>query len=176
MNNGLDANTDDAFVRVYRETLGPIYEYVSRRASGSRELADDVVQETYLRAATNWPRDGVPQCPLAWLRTVSRNILLNHYRARRPTVSHCGEIDSILDNAESNGSEASAIVSWGLARLSRRHAGVLEGFYIDGRSVRALAEDLAITERAVEGRLRRARLALRKILLRHHERRKEEQL
>ena len=174
MRNGKDGASDDVFIGVYRETLGPVYEYVSRRAGGSRELAEDVVQEAYLRAATAWPRNGIPKCPLAWLCTVARNILLNHYRTRQPTALPRGDVESILAGAQSNGTDASAIVSWGLARLSRRHARVLEGFYIDGRSVRGLSEDLGISERAVEGRLRRARFALKKTLMPYHEHRKEE--
>jgi predicted DNA-binding protein YlxM (UPF0122 family) len=41
---------------------------------------------------------------------------------------------------------------------------VLAAFYFDGRSVREIAEDQRTSERAVEGRLRRARAKLRKKL------------
>ena len=56
------------------------------------------------------------------------------------------------------------MVCWGLARVSPQHARVLEAFYLDERPVRAIAEDLGISERAIEGRLRRARQALKKQL------------
>jgi DNA-directed RNA polymerase specialized sigma24 family protein len=56
---------------------------------------------------------------------------------------------------------AAALVSWGLARLRRRHAEVLEAFYFDGRSVREIARDRGSSERAIEGRLRRARAKLK---------------
>ena len=45
---------------VYRRTIGPLYAYVSRRCGGERTLAEDVVQETWLRAVDAWRKQGVP--------------------------------------------------------------------------------------------------------------------
>ena len=157
---------DDLMV-VYRETVTELYGFVSRRSSGSRELAEDVTQEAFLRAMTAWARAGLPDCPLAWLQTVARNLLLNHYRRRQPELLDSADIDTLLGNPASNGTEAAALVGWGIGRLKTRHARVLEAFYIDDRSVRSIAADFRLTERAIEGRLRRARLALKKVLLPH---------
>jgi len=159
--------SSDGLITVYRETVTELYEFVSRRSGGSRELAEDVTQETYLRATTAWPRKGLPDCPIAWLQTVARNLLLNHYRRRQPELLDSTDIDTVLGSAASNGTEAAALVCWGLARLSARHARVLEAFYLDGRPARNIADDFGVTERAIEGRLRRARLALKKLLLPH---------
>ena len=49
-----------------------------------------------------------------------------------------------------------------LARLKKNHALLLEAFYFDEKSVREIAQDFGLSERAVEGRLRRARLKLRR--------------
>ena len=57
-----------------------------------------------------------------------------------------------------------ALVSWGLAQLRRGHADVLEAFYFDGKSVREIAGERQTSERAIEGRLRRAREKLKKNL------------
>jgi RNA polymerase sigma-70 factor (ECF subfamily) len=157
----------DELIAVYRGTVNELYEFVSRRAGGSRELAEDVTQETYLRATTTWPRRGLPDCPLAWLQTVARNLLSNHYRRQRPVLLGATDIDAVLGSASSDGREVAALVCWGLARMSARHARVLEAFYIDEKPVRRIAADFGVTERAVEGRLRRARRALKKLLLPH---------
>jgi DNA-directed RNA polymerase specialized sigma24 family protein len=53
-------------------------------------------------------------------------------------------------------------VNWGLARLRRAHAELLEDFYFAGKSVRDIARERSMSERAVEGRLRRAREKLKK--------------
>ncbi len=152
---------------VYRDTVDKLYEFVSRRSGGSRELAEDVTQETYLRATTAWPRNGLPDSPLAWLQTVARNLLLNHFRRRQPELFDAADIDTVLGRTASNGTEAGALVCWGLARLNARHARLLEAFYIDDRPVRSIAVEFGVSERAIEGRLRRARLALKKLLLPH---------
>ncbi len=157
----------DELIAVYRETVNGLYEFVARRAGRSRELAEDVTQETYLRATSTWPKSGLPDCPLAWLQTVSRNLLLNHYRRRQPQRLDAMDIDSVLANVTSNGTEAAELICWGLARLNARHARLLEAFYIDDKPVRSIAHHLGVSERAIEGRLRRARLALKKLLLPH---------
>jgi DNA-directed RNA polymerase specialized sigma24 family protein len=51
-----------------------------------------------------------------------------------------------------------------LSRLRRAHAEILEAFYFDGKSVRDIARERSLSERAVEGRLRRARAKLKKKL------------
>jgi DNA-directed RNA polymerase specialized sigma24 family protein len=53
-------------------------------------------------------------------------------------------------------------VNWGLAGLRRAHAELLEDFYFAGKSVRDIARERSMSERAVEGRLRRAREKLKK--------------
>jgi len=157
----------DGLIAVYRKTVNSLYEFVSRRSGGSRELAEDVTQETYLRAAATWPKRGLPDCPIAWLQTVARNLLLNHYRRRHPEPLASTDIDTVLGSAASDDQDAAALVCWGLARLSARHARVLEAFYIDGRPARSIADEFGVTERAIEGRLRRARHALKKLLAPH---------
>ena len=157
----------DELIVVYRETVNQLYEFASRRAGGSRELAEDVTQETYLRATRAWSKSGLPDCPLAWLQTVARNLLLNHYRRRQPERLDSTDLDSVLDSTASDGREAAALVCWGLARLKARHARLLEAFYLDDRPVRSIAEDFGVSQRAIEGRLRRARLALKKLLWPH---------
>jgi DNA-directed RNA polymerase specialized sigma24 family protein len=53
-----------------------------------------------------------------------------------------------------------------MARLRRSHADLLEAFYFDEKSVRQIATERSMSERAVEGRLRRARAVLKKKLQR----------
>ncbi len=74
--------TEERVRRIYRDTLDDFYGVVSRRCDGDRELAEDVVQETWLRAVRSWRADGIPERPMAWLTTVASRILANHYRKR----------------------------------------------------------------------------------------------
>lgn len=44
------------------------------------QLAEDVVQESLVRALQTWPYRGVPDNPAAWLMQVAKNLALDHLR------------------------------------------------------------------------------------------------
>jgi RNA polymerase sigma-70 factor (ECF subfamily) len=166
--------TDADLVRIYRSTMGPLYAWVSRRVGGDQALAEDLVQDTWMRAVADWPAHGVPREPLAWLIRVARNTLVSHFRRMRPDLVDPALLDAV-DPSTSLGASGSApleagspdtalVINWGLARLRRGHAELLEEFYFAEKSVREIAPDRGLSERAVEGRLRRARAKLRKVI------------
>lgn len=161
---GVERALDDAeLAAIYRDTIRPLYAYVSRRVGGDIALAEDLVQDTWMRAVEAWTGRRLPDTPLAWLTRVAHNALVSHLRRVRPDAVDPAVLD--LEPAiVREGGDAAAMVSWGLARLSRRHAVVLEAFYFDGETVAEIAHALHASERAVEGRLRRARQRLRQIL------------
>jgi RNA polymerase sigma-70 factor (ECF subfamily) len=153
-----------AWIGVYRETLRPLYAYVSRRAGGDRDLAEDVTHEAWLRALAAWRGSGFPDEPLAWLRATARNLLANHYRRQEPEAVDARALDLERGALEPETPDAAALLGWGLARLRAGQARLLEGYHLEGKGVAALASELGMSERAVEGRLRRSRLALRRLL------------
>ncbi|HEY1757872.1 MAG TPA: hypothetical protein VGG72_21055 [Bryobacteraceae bacterium] len=62
---------EDEVTRIYRETLRPLYAYVSRRVGGDIGLAEDFVQEAWMRALDGWPGKGIPGEPLAARRAAA---------------------------------------------------------------------------------------------------------
>jgi RNA polymerase sigma-70 factor, ECF subfamily len=153
--------TEMQWLTIYRETVHPLYGYLARRTGGIRELSEDVVQETYLRALGSWGSKGAPNQPLAWLKRVALNILIDHLR--RSKGAYRVELDP---DAETGGESAhdpakSLDICLAVAALGGRKAKALEAFYFDGMSVRQIASEMAISERAVEGLLRRARRSLK---------------
>jgi len=158
MSNYIDENE---LILLYRKTIRPLYTYVSKRVGGDRGLAEDLVQETWTRALDAWPRRGVPDEPLAWLQRVARNTLVSHYRRARPIPVDPSTIDLADDRYRPETPDAAALVNWGLARLRRSQADLLAAFHLEGKSVAEIAAEHGLGERAVEGRLRRARRKLR---------------
>lgn len=153
---------------IYAETLDALYAFASRRCGGDRDLAEDVTQETWLRAVREWQRTGIPRKPLAWLQVVARNLILNALR-RRPAlpldeVSPARLIAAIDEGRASESSEVASAVSHALARLPEQQAQLLEAFHYDRFKVSQIAQTFGMSERAVEGRLRRARERLRREL------------
>jgi RNA polymerase sigma-70 factor (ECF subfamily) len=159
-----DSAVETELIQIYRETIRSLYRYVSRRVGGDAALAEDLVQDTWMRALVAWPARGTPDEPLAWLIRVARNRLVDHFRRIQPSLVDPTLLDLEVPARESATPDAAALVGWGLARIRRAHAEVLEAFYFDGLSVREIARDRRLSERAVEGRLRRARLKLKRVL------------
>lgn len=155
--------SENQLMSIYRDTVHPLYAYVSRRTGGRRDLAEDIVQETYIRAWQHWHRQEV-QNPLAWLKTVAHNLLASHYRKLQPQSWEEAGFDPASETPDLDAPDVVALVQWGLTRIRKRHARILECFYFDGQPVRDIAREWRISERAVEGRLRRARQILREKL------------
>lgn len=160
--------TEDQIRAIYRDTIGPLYRFVSRWCEGDRAVAEDITQETWLRAIRDWRTKGVPDQPISWLTTVARNLLLNQSR-RRPHLS-IDQVDPVAligatdDSPIDQGVEVTAEVQLALSRLPQEQAGLIRSFHFDRRCVADLAVSLGVSERAVEGRLRRARENLRREL------------
>jgi RNA polymerase sigma-70 factor (ECF subfamily) len=157
---------EERWIALFRETLPPLYAFVSRRVRGDRALAEDVTQETWLRAVEAWRREGVAREPLAWLQAVARRLIANHARASgRAPVVEPGDLDLAGGEPERPWSaEENAELHAAMARLPEDEAELLESFHLDGASTRQLAERHGTTERAIEGRLHRARTRLRRLL------------
>lgn len=150
--------TEDLIRRIYRETLDDFYGVVSRRADGDRALTEDVVQETWLRAVRAWQSDGVPERPMAWLTTVASRILANHFRRKPPEPLDEDSAEAPTDE----GLERRSLLERAMARLPALQSRLLEAFHLEDRTVADIAREHRLSERAVEGRLRRARENLRR--------------
>ena len=151
---------EDEIRRIYQATIDDLYGFVSRRCAGDRDLAEDVTQETWLRAVRSWHNDGIPDRPLAWLTTVSRNLLSNHFRQRRLEPLEDDVVESVQDPAGEDQPPRS-LLARALARLPLPQMRLLEAFHFEKRRVADIATSLGVSERAVEGRLRRARQQLK---------------
>jgi RNA polymerase sigma-70 factor (ECF subfamily) len=160
--------TEAQITEIYRATLEPLYGYASRRCGGQRQLAEDVTQETWLRAVREWRRAGVPDNPLAWLTTVARNLILNHLRHHEgisiDTVPPAAVLAAADHGTIGDSAEIASVVNHALMRLPRNEARLLEEFHYERFRVSQLAQLYGISERAIEGRLRRARERLRREL------------
>jgi RNA polymerase sigma factor (sigma-70 family) len=71
-----DATPDDLWRTLAPQVLGALV-----RRYGHFDEAEDAVQEALLAAATQWPRDGRPDDPRAWLVTVGSRRLVDRLRS-----------------------------------------------------------------------------------------------
>ena len=157
---------DDRLLRaLYAEHGGPLLGYILRLTGGDRGQAEDVVQETLLRA---WRHPealtGRPVRP--WLFTVARNLVVDAHRARQARPPEAGEAPlAVLPAAdELDRALESWTVAEALADLSPQHRAVLVETYYRGLSVAETAAVLGIPPGTVKSRtyyaLRALKLAL----------------
>lgn len=137
------------------------------RYTRDRDLAEDVVQETMLRAWRSIDRlEGEPR---SWLLTVARNILTDHWRAGRvrPLVQPLDPDDprhELHDGARSVDVDVALermAIGEALARLTPEHRSVVVAVHYEGRSVADTANLLGIPEGTVKSRCYYAVRALR---------------
>lgn len=67
------------------------------------ELAEDVVQDTLIKALESWKFSGVPQNPSAWLFTAARNKALDVVRRERYKKEFAAEVSPLLKSEFSAG-------------------------------------------------------------------------
>jgi RNA polymerase sigma-70 factor (ECF subfamily) len=156
--------TEQQWLKIYRDTVHPLYGYMARRTGGSRELTEDIVQESFLRALDGWRRKGAPDSPLAWLKRVARNVLIDYLRQKRRDRQVDLNPQPGPGRKTSDDAVQSLEVFSAISSLGRKKAKILEAFYYEGMSVREIAAEMAISERSVEGHLRRARRSLKSLL------------
>jgi RNA polymerase sigma-70 factor (ECF subfamily) len=76
-------NSQD-FTALYDAHVGRVYGFFAYRL-GRREESEDLCQLTFERALRAWSRyDPERSAPTTWLFAIASNLLIDHYRRRRP--------------------------------------------------------------------------------------------
>ena len=73
----------DDIARVFRQEHGRSVAVLAR-VFGDIDVAEDAVQEAFVRAVQRWPDDGVPPSPAGWIITTARRLAID--KLRRETV------------------------------------------------------------------------------------------
>jgi RNA polymerase sigma-70 factor (ECF subfamily) len=160
---------DDAeLLRVmFAEHGDALYGHALRLSSGDRQRAEDLVQETLLRAwrhpeALDPDRGSVR----SWLFTTARNLAIDSWRRRSVRV---GEVitDTLPEPVgvdETDRTVEAWLIAEALARLSPVHRQILVECFYQGRSVAEAAARLGVPPGTVKSRTHYALRSLRLVL------------
>jgi RNA polymerase sigma-70 factor (ECF subfamily) len=163
-------NHEDTLVRMlYDEHAGPLLMFVLRLTGGDRQRAEDIVQETLLRAWRNAHRLGAQgqQSLRPWLVTVARRIAIDDHRSvtARPPETYDRELESFPSTADDTDRVLQLMtVTDALRTLSQSHREILVETYFRGRTVPEAAEVLGLPLGTAKSRVYYALRALRTAL------------
>lgn len=155
------ADQGSALLALYDRALPQVYGYLRARTP-SDAMAEDLTAETFLAAVQAVNDDKVPQMTIAWLVTVARNKLVDHWRraAREERSLQAVETTDVVDDDLDIHFERMRAHDV-LNELGAHHRGALTLRYLDGLSVPEVATQLDRTVHATEALLVRARNAFR---------------
>ncbi|MFI1522014.1 RNA polymerase sigma factor [Kitasatospora cineracea] len=159
----------EAWADIYRCHHGAVLAFLLRR-TGNRPLAEDLAQDTFVRAMAgirgfHWTGTDLG----AWVFTIARNVLLDHEKRRstrrESAVAVFADLDSGVRVEEAVIAAAEAErVGVALAVLNERQRAVLRLRYWDGLSSVEIADRIGLRVGAVKTLTYRARLNLRRSL------------
>lgn len=176
-----DASSREAIEAAYDRAASSLYRYVFVRVRGDRALCADLMQQLWLAACERGGGGGgasrVPPGELEfWFRGVLKNLLASHWRREGvrgralPAMAGAALSRQVAHALEQGGAGAQSILERAELREALLHAitelpaedqDLLIEHYLLARPHGALAAARATSERAIEGRLYRARCALR---------------
>ncbi len=140
--------------------------FLERRV-GSRDDAEDILQEAFVRSVGRTDALASSESATAWFYRVLRNAIIDHHRREdarsRAFVRLAGESESDAAGADEElDSLACACVMALLDTLKPEYGTALRRIDLDGLSVRRFAEEVDITPDNAGVRVFRAREALKK--------------
>jgi RNA polymerase sigma-70 factor (ECF subfamily) len=164
---------DELLCALYHEHADALLRFVARLTGGDRQRAEDIVQETLLRAWRNADRfdHNAVGSLRPWLFTVARRIAIDEYRSAsaRAGETYGQDLDEVWLAELSQGDEtervlSSLVVMDALRSLSRAHREIIVETYLRDRTVNEVADLLGLPLGTAKSRVYYALRSLRAAL------------
>jgi RNA polymerase sigma-70 factor, ECF subfamily len=163
--------SEAAFQAFYEETARPLWAFICR-VCGRPELADDLLQETYLRFLRAADLKGDAALRKAYLYKIATNLMTDHWRSsareqRWVVASHSDE-EFREEATDHTDAAAAVIVGRDLSRIFQQlkpmERSLLWLAYVEGSEHREIAAALGLKQKSIRVLLFRARQKLAQIL------------
>ena len=156
-----------ALIGIYERYHPSVFTYVFYRVC-DQEIAEDLTAEVFTRMLANLPRYRSSGKPiLAWLYTIARNLVIDHYRQNK-SASHLPLLEDLVEGDNNHpvkvteAALAHECLSRALRNLTEEQRQVILLRFIENREISELAEILGKNERAIRSLQHRALVALQR--------------
>lgn len=163
-----DVRAAEALVRRHQRVVRSFLLRLCRRV----DLADDLAQDTFVRALRHAGRFDDRHAMRTWLLTIARRLLINHARRADQRVeateyaaavsAEPGPEHDLLSREDQ--ARMRARLDQALARLTEPQRTAVVLFHQQGLSLREVAQVMSLPEGTVKSHLHRGRAALRTLL------------
>nr|WP_299069255.1 sigma-70 family RNA polymerase sigma factor [uncultured Allomuricauda sp.] len=172
MNNPNFTTSNELTSHFFRNEYGKLVSVITGYLGNAYvETAEDIVQETLLKATEHWEMKGIPENPKAWLYTTAKNLTLNVLKRKKyqrdyeslanqkPEMDETGFFsDELIED-----SQLKMMFSCCHPSISENSQIALILKILSGFSISEIANAFFSNEETINKRLVRGRLQLRKI-------------
>ncbi|HWQ32484.1 MAG TPA: sigma-70 family RNA polymerase sigma factor [Blastocatellia bacterium] len=158
----------DDMARVLVENHRRFLAFLERRVQ-SREVAEDILQEAFVRGLPRLSSLRQQESVVAWFYRMLRNALIDHYRRRDAEARAMQQVAVEFNEAAPDSEMMNAVcecVTSLISTLKPEYAAAIQRVDLDGLAVRTFAEEQGINPNNAGVRVHRAREALRRRLVR----------
>jgi len=140
------------FEQLYEANVDAVYGYLMFKLN-DEQLAEDILQETFLAVHQGMQKNDEISSPKAWLLSIAHNKMVDCLRKRRI-------VESGLDfevAADLNENHSNVFLQEALGQLADTERTIVYGLYVEGLTCRELAQILALPEGTVKSKAHYAR-------------------
>lgn len=160
------------FERFYDRHIDRVYRYVFFRVSQNVDVAEDLTSEIFMKALKAFHSYDPDKSQVAWIMTIARNHVINHYRDRKEIV----DVDEVAFKLEgSDGrdelvkTDEQMMIQEGLSQLTLEERTLVEMKHLQGYRYKEIGEVVGKSPGAVRVQVHRAMKKLQTILEQRYE-------
>jgi RNA polymerase sigma factor (sigma-70 family) len=168
LTTGIRAGDEGAFRAFHQLYFDRLYRFLLIVARGNEEEARDALQETLLRVVRYGRKFENEDAFWGWLKVVARSAARDAGRKQHRYLALLQKFalhSTTHFPAATDGHCLGDLLEESLEELPLRDREIIKAKYLDGASVRELASDSGLTEKAVESLLLRLRQRIREFIL-----------
>jgi RNA polymerase sigma-70 factor (ECF subfamily) len=172
---------ENAFRELFDSFFPRLFRFALTRVNGNHDEAHEMVQQTFCKAFERLDSYRGEASLYGWMCQICRNTITDMGRRRQrefrrtPLIEEDNTIQGVLESLAAPATEEPEYNAWRadmmrliqatLDNLPDHYGDVLEWKYVDGLTVKEIAEQLSVGPKAAESMLTRARNAFREAII-----------